>query len=122
MPRVKRSVHARKKRRKVLEQAKGYWGLKHSSYRRAKEQVDKSLVYAYRDRRAKKRTLRSLWIIRINAAARANGLSYNQFMAGLRKAEVGLDRKILADLAVNDPVAFAAIAGQAKAALETDAG
>ena len=120
MPRVKRSVHARKKRRKVLEQAKGYWGLKHSSYRRAKEQVDKSLVYAYRDRRAKKRTLRSLWIIRINAAARANGLSYNQFMAGLRKAEVGLDRKILADLAVNDPAAFAAIAGQAKAALETD--
>jgi len=122
MPRVKRSVHARKKRRKVLEQAKGYWGLKHSSYRRAKEQVDKSLVYAYRDRRAKKRTLRSLWIVRINAAARANGLSYNQFMAGLRKAEVGLDRKILADLAVNDPAAFAAIAGQAKAALETDAG
>jgi len=122
MPRVKRSVHARKKRRKVLEQAKGYWGLKHSSYRRAKEQVDKSLVYAYRDRRAKKRTLRSLWIIRINAAARANGLSYNQFMAGLRKAEVGLDRKILADLAVNDPAAFTAIAGQAKAALETDAG
>jgi large subunit ribosomal protein L20 len=122
VPRVKRSVHARKKRRKVLEQAKGYWGLKHSSYRRAKEQVDKSLVYAYRDRRAKKRTLRSLWIIRINAAARANGLSYNQFMAGLRKAEVGLDRKILADLAVNDPAAFAAIAGQAKAALETDAG
>jgi len=122
MPRVKRSVHARKKRRKVLEQAKGYWGLKHSSYRRAKEQVDKSLVYAYRDRRAKKRTLRSLWIIRINAASRANGLSYNQFMAGLRKAEVGLDRKILADLAVNDPAAFAAIAGQAKAALETDAG
>jgi len=120
MPRVKRSVHARKKRRKVLEQAKGYWGLKHSSYRRAKEQVEKSLVYAYRDRKAKKRTLRSLWIVRINAAARANGLSYNQFMAGLRKAEIGLDRKILADLAVSDPAAFTAIAERAKAALDRD--
>src|ERR687885_2999086 len=106
MPRVKRSVHARKKRRKVLEQARGYWGLKHSSYKRAKEQVDKSLVYAYRDRKAKKRTLRALWIVRINAAARANGLSYNRFMAGLKKAEIGLDRKILADLAVSDPAAF----------------
>src|SRR5215210_1175160 len=122
MPRVKRSVHARKKRRKVLEQAKGYWGLKHSSYRRAKEQVEKSLVYAYRDRKTRKRTLRSLWIVRINAAARENGLSYNQFMAGLRKAEVGLDRKILADLAVNDPAAFTAVAEQAKAALESDRG
>ena len=120
MPRVKRSVHARKKRRKVLEQAKGYWGLKHSSYRRAKEQVEKSLVYAYRDRKTRKRTLRSLWIVRINAAARANGLSYNQFMAGLRRAEIGLDRKILADLAVNDPAAFMAVAEQAKAALESD--
>ena len=118
MPRVKRSVNARKKRRKVLEQAKGYWGLKHSSYRRAKEQVEKSLVYAYRDRKTRKRTLRSLWIVRINAAARENGLSYNQFMAGLRKAEVGLDRKILADLAVNDPAAFTAVAEQAKAALD----
>jgi large subunit ribosomal protein L20 len=120
MPRVKRSVHARKKRRKVLAQAKGYWGLKHSSYRRAKEQVEKSLVYAYRDRKTKKRTFRSLWIIRINAAARANGLSYNQFMAGLRKAEIGLDRKVLADLAVSDPAAFTAIAERAKAALDDD--
>jgi large subunit ribosomal protein L20 len=120
MPRVKRSVHARKKRRKVLEQAKGYWGLKHTSYRRAKEQVERSLVYAYRDRKTRKRTLRSLWIIRINAAARANGLSYNRFMAGLRKAEIGLDRKVLADLAVSDPAAFAAVAEQAKAALERD--
>jgi len=82
VPRVKRSVHARKKRRKVLEQAKGYWGLKKSSYRYAKEQVEHSLVYAYRDRKNKKRTFRSLWIIRINAAARANGLSYNQFISG----------------------------------------
>ena len=119
MPRVKRSVHARKKRRKVLEQAKGYWGLKKSSYRYAKEQVDHSLVYAYRDRKNRKRTFRRLWIVRINAAARANGLSYNQFVAGLRKADIALDRKVLADLAVNDPAAFGAIAAQAKAALET---
>ena len=85
MPRVKRSVHARKKRRKVLEQAKGYWGLKHPRYSYAKEQVEHSLVYAYRDRKNKKRTFRRLWIIRINAAARQNGLSYNQFIAGLRR-------------------------------------
>jgi large subunit ribosomal protein L20 len=117
VPRVKRSVAGRKKRRKVLEQARGYWGLKHSSYKRAKEQVEHSLAYAYRDRRAKKRNMRSLWIIRINAAARANGLSYNQFIAGCRKAEIELDRKVLADLAVSDPTAFAAIAEQAKAAL-----
>jgi large subunit ribosomal protein L20 len=117
MPRVKRSVHARKKRRKVLEQAKGYWGLKKSSYRYAKEQVDHSLVYAYRDRKNKKRTFRSLWIVRINAAARANGLSYNQFIAGLHKAGIELDRKSLADLAVNDPAAFTVVADQAKAAL-----
>ena len=117
MPRVKRSVHARKKRRKVLEQAKGYWGLKHVSYRRAKEQVDKSLVYAYRDRKAKKRVLRRLWIMRINAAARQHELSYNQFVAGLKAAGIELDRKILADLAVSDPEGFARVAEQAKAAL-----
>ena len=117
MPRVKRSVAARKKRRKVLEQAKGYWGLKHSSYKRAKEQVDQSLVYAYRDRRVRKRTMRSLWIIRINAAARQEGLSYNQFVAGCKKAEIELDRKVLADLAVSDPAAFKAVAEKAKAAL-----
>ena len=86
MPRVKRSVHARKKRRKVLGQAKGYWGLKSRSYRYAKEQVEHSLVYAYRDRKNKKRTFRQLWIVRINAAARANGMSYNQFISGLHKA------------------------------------
>src|SRR5437764_1066722 len=118
MPRVKRSVHARKKRRKVLEQAKGYWGLKKSSYRYAKEQVDHSLAYAYRDRKARKRTFRRLWILRINAAARANGLSYNQFVAGCRKADIALDRKVLADHAVSDPAAFGAIAARAKAALE----
>jgi large subunit ribosomal protein L20 len=119
VPRVKRSVHARKKRRKVLEQARGYWGLKHSSYKQAKEQIDKSLVYAYRDRKAKKRNFRRLWIIRINAAARAEGLSYNQFVAGCRKAGIELDRKVLAELAVNDPAAFAKIAEQAKAALSS---
>ena len=119
MPRVKRSVHARKKRRKVLEQAKGYWGLKHSSYTRAKEQVEHSLVYAYRDRKTKKRTIRSLWIVRINAAARAHGLSYNQFISGLKRAEVDLDRKVLADIAVADPEAFGVLAERAKAALES---
>ena len=118
MPRVKRSVHARKKRRKVLGQARGYWGLKHSSYRRAKEQLDHSMAYAYRDRKNKKRNFRRLWIMRINAAARANGLSYNQFVSGLKKAEIPLDRKVLADIAVSDPEAFGKIAAQAKAALE----
>ena len=117
MPRVKRSVAARKKRRKVLGQAKGYWGLKKSSYRYAKEQVDHSLTYAYRDRKNRKRAFRRLWIMRINAGARANGISYNQFVAGLRKAEIDLDRKVLADLAVSDPQAFAAIAEKAKSAL-----
>ena len=119
MPRVKRSTHARKKRRKVLEQAKGYWGLKSTNYRYAKEQVERSLVYAYRDRKNRKRTFRRLWIVRINAAARANDLSYNQFIAGCKAANIELDRKSLADLAVSDPAAFAAIAAQAKSALET---
>jgi large subunit ribosomal protein L20 len=117
MPRVKRSVAGRKKRRKVLDQASGYWGLKSRTYRHAKEQLDKSLVYAYRDRKARKRTMRSLWIIRINAAARQNGLSYNQLVAGCRKAGIELDRKVLADLAVSDPRAFSVIAEQAKSAL-----
>ena len=117
MPRVKRSVGAQKKRRKVLEQAKGYWGLKSTNYRYAKEQVEHSLTYAYRDRKNKKRNFRRLWIIRINAGARANGLSYNQFIAGLRVANVELDRKVLADLAITDPAAFAKLAEQAKSAL-----
>ena len=98
---------ARKKRRKVLEQAKGYWGLKNSHYTYAKEQVEHSLAYAYRDRKNKKRTFRRLWIVRINAAARQNGLSYNQFMSGVHKAGIELDRKSLADIAVSDPAAFA---------------
>ena len=117
MPRVKRSVHSRKKRRKVLEEAKGYFGLKKSNYKYAKEQVERSLAYAYRDRKTKKRDFRRLWIMRINAGARANGLSYNQFMAGLKAAEIDLDRKVLADIAVSDPAKFGEIAEQAKAAL-----
>ena len=121
MPRVKRSVHAQKKRRKVLEQAKGYWGRKSTHYRYAKEQVEHSLVYAYRDRKAKKRTFRRLWIMRINAGARQHGLSYNQLVSGLKKAEIELDRKVLADLAVSDPIAFGAIAEKAKAALQGSA-
>ncbi|HSG12543.1 MAG TPA: 50S ribosomal protein L20 [Gaiellaceae bacterium] len=117
---MKRAVHARKKRAKVLGQAKGYYGRKKSSYRFAKEQVEHSLAYAYRDRKARKRTFRRLWIVRINAAARANGLSYNRFMEGVRKAGITLDRKSLADIAVSDPQAFAAVADRAKAALEAD--
>ena len=119
MPRVKRSVSARKKRRKVLGQARGYFGIKKSSYKYAKEQVDHSLAYAYRDRRNRKRSFRRLWIIRINAAARQEGLSYNQFVAGCKKAKIELDRKVLADLAVKEPAAFKAIAEQAKAALSS---
>jgi large subunit ribosomal protein L20 len=118
MPRVKRSVPARKKRKKVLEEAKGYWGLKHSTYRQAKEQVERSLAYAYRDRKTRKRNFRRLWIMRINAAARREGLSYNQFVSGCKKAGIELDRKVLADLAVSDPDAFKAVADRAKAALE----
>ena len=117
MARVKRSVHGKKKRREVLEAAKGYRGLKNNTYRKAKEQMMKSLSYAYRDRRVRKRDFRRLWIIRINAGARQNGLSYNQFMHGLRKAEIELDRKVLADLAVSDPKAFGTLAEAAKAAL-----
>ena len=116
MPRVKRSVAARKKRRKVLEQAKGYWGLKSTNYRYAKEQVEHSLAYAYRDRKNRKREFRSLWIQRINAAARQEGMSYSQLMHGLRLAEVELDRKVLADIAVRDPETFRRFAETAREA------
>ena len=119
MTRVKRSVHARKKRRKVLAEASGYWGLKSKIYRRAKEQVQHSLQYAYRDRRVRKRDFRRLWIVRINAAARIHGLSYSQLMHGMKRAEIGIDRKVLADLAVHEPKAFAQIAENAKAALSS---
>jgi large subunit ribosomal protein L20 len=117
MARVKRSVNAKKKRREVLEQAKGYRGLKKNTYKRAKEQMLKSLTYAYRDRRTRKRDFRRLWIIRINAGARQHGLSYNQLMHGLKLAKIDLDRKVLSDLAVSDPAAFEALAESAKAAL-----
>jgi large subunit ribosomal protein L20 len=117
MPRVKRAVSAHKKRRTVLNRAKGYYGAKSRSYRAAKEQVQHSLQYAYRDRRNKKREIRRLWITRINAAARINGLSYSVFMNGLKKAGVELDRKVLSDMAINDPKAFAALVDVAKKAL-----
>ena len=117
MTRVKRSVHARKKRRATLELAKGYRGDASRHYRTAKEAVLKADQYRYRDRRNRKRDFRRLWIIRINAGARLHGLSYNQFMHGLRKAEIDLDRKVLADIAVADPKAFEALAETAKAAL-----
>src|SRR5215211_2985482 len=118
MARAARSVHARKKRRKVLEQAKGYRGTKHSSYKRAKEQVWKSGVYAYEGRKQRKRDFRALWIQRINAGARERGLSYSRLIHGLRLAEIDLDRKILADLAVTEPEIFGAIVAQAKNALD----
>ena len=118
MARTSRSVHARKKRRKVLDQAKGYRGTKHTSYKRAKEQVWKSGVYAYEGRKQRKRDFRALWIQRINAGAREHGLSYSKFIHGLKLAEIDLDRKILADLAVTEPEIFAAVVAQSKNALE----
>jgi large subunit ribosomal protein L20 len=107
-------VTAKKKRRTVLTRAKGYYGAKSRSYKAAKEQVQHSLQYAYRDRRNKKREIRRLWITRINAGARLNGLSYSAFMSGLKKAGVALDRKVLSDMAVNDPAAFAKLVELAK--------
>ena len=116
MSRVKRSVHARKKRRAALARAKGYRGEKHSSYKRAKEQLLKSDSYAYRDRRNRKRDFRRLWITRINAAARQNGMSYGTFMHGLKLAGIELDRKVLADIAVRDPETFRRFATTAREA------
>jgi large subunit ribosomal protein L20 len=121
MTRVKRSVNARKKRRATLERSKGYRGEKHSSYRRAKEQVMKSESYAYRDRRARKRDFRSLWIVRINAAARREGISYSQLMAGLKASGIEVNRKMLADIAVRDPETFSRFAERAKEAREVAA-
>ena len=116
MARVKRAINAQKKRRTVLEEASGYRGQRSRLYRKAKEQVLHSMTYAYRDRRARKGDFRSLWITRINAAARQNGLTYNRFIQGLKAAGVEVDRKVLADLAVTDPTAFAALVGVARAA------
>jgi large subunit ribosomal protein L20 len=118
MPRVKRSVAGRKKRREVLKKAKGYYSSRGKHYRAAREQLLHSGVYAYRDRRARKGDFRRLWIQRINAAARQNGLSYSKFISGLREAEVEIDRKMLAELAVNEPDAFTALAEVAKKSLE----
>jgi large subunit ribosomal protein L20 len=118
MARVKRSVHAKKKRREVLRAAKGYTGSRRIRYRAAKEQVQHSGVYAYRDRRDRKAQFRRLWIARINAAVRPHGLSYSRFINGLKSAGVDVDRKILADLAVHDPAAFAGLVETAKAALD----
>ena len=120
MARVKRAVNAHKKRRAILEQASGYRGQRSRLYRKAKEQVTHSLVYSYRDRKAKKGDFRKLWIQRINAAARANGMTYNRFIQGLKAAGVEVDRKIMADLAVNDPTAFLALVETAKANLPED--
>jgi large subunit ribosomal protein L20 len=117
MPRVKRAVTAKKKRRTVLARAKGYYGNKSRSYRAAKEQTQHSLQYVYRDRRNKKREIRRLWIARINAGARINGLSYSVFMNGLKKANITLDRKVLSDMAINDPASFAKLVELAKAAV-----
>ncbi|MBT3347140.1 MAG: 50S ribosomal protein L20 [Thiotrichales bacterium] len=117
MPRVKRGVQARARHKKVLKEARGYYGARSRVYRVAKQAVTKAGQYAYRDRRQKKRQFRSLWIVRINAEARNNGLSYSNMINGLNKAGVEVDRKVLADLAVHDKIAFAAIAEQAKAAL-----
>jgi large subunit ribosomal protein L20 len=114
MPRVKTSVVARRRHKKILKLAKGYFGAKSKLYRIAKQQVMKSLAYAYRDRRARKRDFRRLWIIRINAAARMNGLSYNRFIQGLRRAGVEINRKMLADLAVKDAAAFERLVELAK--------
>ncbi|MDX6665828.1 MAG: large subunit ribosomal protein [Solirubrobacteraceae bacterium] len=121
MTRVKRSVHAKKKRRKTLDLAKGYRGEAHSNYKRAKEAVMKADSYAYRDRRNRKRDFRRLWITRINAAARINGMSYGVFMHGLKLAGVELDRKVLADMAVRDAEAFARFAEVAREASEAAA-
>ena len=118
MARVKRSVAGRKKRREVLRKAKGYYSARGKHFRAAREQLLHSGVYAYRDRRARKGDFRRLWIIRINAAARDNGLSYSRFMSGLRLADVEIDRKMLAEMAVNDPAAFTSLADVAKRSLE----
>jgi len=117
MPRVKRGVVAHRRHKKVLKQAKGYYGARSRIFRVAKQAVTKAGQYAYRDRRQRKRQFRSLWITRINAQSRANGLSYSRLINGLKKADIALDRRVLADLAVHDKPAFAAIVDQAKASL-----
>jgi large subunit ribosomal protein L20 len=121
MPRVKRGTKARQRRKKIMKLAKGYTGGRRRQYRQARETVERGLAYSYRDRRVKKRNFRQLWIIRINAAARLNGLSYGQLIHGLTQAKVGVDRKVLADLAMQDPQAFSAVVEVAKSHLATAA-
>ncbi len=118
MPRVRRGTTRTDKRRKILKRAKGFFGIRHNAYRIAMQAVDRALAYSYRDRRQRKRQFRRLWITRINAAARINGLSYSRMINGLKKAGISLDRKVLADLAVREPAAFASVAEAAKQALE----
>ncbi|MGD9969958.1 MAG: 50S ribosomal protein L20 [Sulfuricurvum sp.] len=117
MPRVKTGVVRRRRHKKVLKLARGFYSARHKHFRKAKEQLERSLVYAFRDRKQKKRDFRKLWIIRINAACRLNGMNYSSFMNGLKRANIDLDRKILADMAMNDAAAFTALTAQAKAAL-----
>lgn len=117
MPRVRRGTTRTDKRRKILKRAKGFFGTRHNAYRMAKQAVDRALAYSYRDRRQRKRQFRRLWITRINAAARINGLSYSRLIDGLKKAGIALDRKVLADLAVREPAGFARVAEKAKEAL-----
>ena len=117
MARVKTGVVRRRRHKNVLKLARGFFSARHKHFRKAKEQLERSLVYAYRDRRRKKRDFRRLWIVRINAACRLNDISYSRFIAGLKKANIELDRKILADLAMNDAKAFSELASKAKAAL-----
>lgn len=114
MPRVKRGTKKRKRRSKILRQAKGYWGARSHNYRTAKEAVERALLYAYRDRRTRKRDFRRLWIVRIKAAAEEHGLSYSRFIHGLKDLDIQLDRKILADLAVNSPQTFLRIVQRVK--------
>ena len=121
MSRVKKSVVSRARRKKVLKQAKGYYGARSRQFKVAKQAVIKAGQYAYRDRRQRKRQFRQLWIVRINAAAHEHGLSYSRFIAGLKKAAIDVDRKVLADLAIHEKAAFAVLAEQAKAALAADA-
>ena len=117
MPRTKHGVPSKSRKKKILKRAKGYFGSRHTLYRPAREAVNRALVYAYRDRRARKRDFRKLWIVRINAAARLNGLSYNRLIDGLKKSNVEVNRKVLAELALNDAASFTRLAEMAKESL-----
>jgi len=119
MPRVKRAVHAKKKRRKILKMAKGFFGARSRLLRTAKEAVDRSLRYAFRDRRVRKREFRSLWIARISAAAKMNGITYSRLIDGMNKAQIAIDRKVLSDIAIHDPKGFSQIVGTSREKLNS---